>query len=185
MHCLATISDTGTRPNFLTKNELPNGFEIQIFPRSLPYICKTSEIPLRMLGLIKLRVYLGHTRVAFKSIVCNIVATSANIRDVFCHWHLKAIRFKQMLVDLDSGSWIPIVWNPRGQPKARPPLHDELTYLNDNLRVSPMLQVAEKLLSLHTMSTGLNALSLHSRTSRIHTSLSENPGRSSQWIFMI
>lgn len=62
-----------------------------------------------MLGTIKLYIHLGHTRVALKFIVCDTLTASTIIGAGFCDQHVKEIKPKQKLVELESGDCIPIV----------------------------------------------------------------------------
>lgn len=61
-------------------------------------ICDANKNPLQILGIIKLRVDLNHTRLALKSISCDSLAASAII---------------EALVELDSGDCIPTIWKPK------------------------------------------------------------------------
>lgn len=101
MHRLVFILDTGAGPNFIRKSELPTGLETQLSTKPLPNICDANKNPLQMLGVIKLRVHLGHTQVTLKFIVCKTLAPSTIIGAGFCERSVNSIQLTQKLVELE------------------------------------------------------------------------------------
>lgn len=100
MNRLVSILIREAKPNFISRNELPSWFETQMSTELLPNIYNANKSPLRILGIIKLRVHLGHTRVVLKFIVCETLVASAIIGTDFCDQHVKAIRPNQKFLEL-------------------------------------------------------------------------------------
>lgn len=100
---LVSVLDTRAMPNFIGRSKLPNGFESQMSTGPRSDICNVNWNPQRMLGTTKMLVYLGNTRVALKLIISETLAAAAILGINFSDQHVRTIRSKRKLVELDSG----------------------------------------------------------------------------------
>lgn len=81
-----------------------------------------------MLGTVRMLVHLKNTKTTLKFILCATLAAAAILEADFCDQHVKAIRTKQKLIELDSGGCIRTVRKPKGRTRDCPPLPDGLAY---------------------------------------------------------
>lgn len=98
-----------------------------------------------MINTINSRVRLVYTKVALKIIVCGTMVGVVIFGANFCNLHVMAVRTKKTLVELDSDYCISIVWRARDQMKVQSKLPDGHNYSKDNLRLSAIVRVAEKM----------------------------------------
>lgn len=120
----------------------------------LPNICKANKNLSRMLGITKLRVHLVHTKEALKFIFSETLAPFTIIGAEFNDQHVKTIRSKQELVELDTGDYIPIILKHRERIKSQPSLFDDLNYSENSPQPSPIVQVAKTLFFSRTPKHG-------------------------------
>lgn len=136
-----TILDTRARPNLTTKTEPLATFEIQTSTEPLPNICVANKNLLRMLVINMLPVYLSHTRVTFKFIACKTLLASAIIGADFHDQHVRAIRSKQKLQNLDDGNCIPNVQISWVAIEIAAALLNGYTYSKGNKLLSPIVHI--------------------------------------------
>ena len=137
------VLDTGAGPNFIRKDELPQGFEEYLRYGPLSNIGDANNKPLSMLGIIDLLVRLGTYLVKVDFIVCDRLAAPVILGCEYCDRFVEAIRPRKKLVELEDGSTIPITRRSLTRPPRAPPLLPSQEFVKSPGRTSPKVKVAK------------------------------------------
>lgn len=105
--------DTSAGPNFIRKDALTIGYETYLKPGPLHNICGENGNRISMRGVVTLQVELCAYRLALDFIIFNRLATTCIFGTDFFDRFVEAIRTNMTLVELDNGTTIPIIRNPK------------------------------------------------------------------------
>lgn len=135
------ILNTVAGSSFIRKSNLPLGAEIMI--TSPPSVSVKHELG-KILSIdvqIRLKVKLGTKTELVKFYVAQRLSTVIIISSEFSDKHVKAIRPRAHIVELDDGTTVSIVMKQSARPHDGPPLQERQDFFFRRKHVIPKIQV--------------------------------------------
>ena len=138
-----SVLDSGSGPNFVRSDVLPDGFERYLKSGPVLAVCDANRNPIRTIGRIDLVVRLGTRLVKLEFVVCQKLACPVVLGCDYMDRFVEAILPRKRLVELDDGTTVPITRRPMRRPPNSPPLPVEQEYTTSGGRTSPKVRVAK------------------------------------------
>ena len=139
-----TVLDTGAGSSFIRLGEIPHGMRDRIQPLpSEANIRNASGKPVPIMGTIDLQVQIGSTLEKVTFLVADKLAVAVILGCDFCDKHVEAIKPRLKIVEMDTGSIVPIVLQPtKSQLEALLP--EDQQFQPRKPRTSPKIKVRRR-----------------------------------------